>query len=90
MPPLTRQDTHTSIFSWWSDSNPLLKGPTINLHAAAKPLMKFMYYRQALDSIRKNENSPLSTEILEISMSYLPYVLTFYCLSLLADAMLVL
>ncbi|KAJ7913980.1 armadillo-type protein [Mycena leptocephala] len=73
MPPLTRQDSRTSIFSWWSDSNPLLKGPTINLHAAAKPLMKFMHHRQALDLIRKNQGSPLSTTKLEIYSSYFPW-----------------
>ncbi|KAJ7494123.1 armadillo-type protein [Mycena latifolia] len=46
MPPLTRQPTLGSILSWWSDSNP--SGATINLHAAAKPLMKLMYHREAL------------------------------------------
>jgi hypothetical protein len=72
MPPLTRQDTRTSIFSWWSDSNSLLRyGPTINLHAAAKPLMRWMYHRQALDLFRKNEDNRLSTEIVEIYASYL-------------------
>jgi hypothetical protein len=74
MPPLTRQETRTSVFSWWSDRNPLLKGPTINLHAVAKPLMKFMYHRQALDFIRKNEDSPISATTLEIYASYFPYV----------------
>ncbi|KAJ7872107.1 hypothetical protein B0H13DRAFT_2553919 [Mycena leptocephala] len=74
MPPLTRTDTHASIFSWWSDSNSLLRyGPTINLHAVAKPLMRWMYHRQALDFIRKNEDSPLSTETLEIYWSYFPW-----------------
>jgi hypothetical protein len=73
MPPLTRQDTRASIFSWWSDSNLLLQyGPTINLHAAAKPLMKLMYHRQAKEFIKKNKGSPLSTEMLEIYWSYLP------------------
>ncbi|KAJ7098212.1 armadillo-type protein [Mycena crocata] len=33
MPPLTRQGTLDSVFSWWSDSN--TPGATINLHAAA-------------------------------------------------------
>jgi hypothetical protein len=40
----------------------------------AKPLMKLMYHRQALEIIRKNENKRLSTEMVEIYMSYLPYV----------------
>ncbi|KAF8192741.1 hypothetical protein K438DRAFT_855903 [Mycena galopus ATCC 62051] len=35
---LARQESRPSIYSWWSDSNPGLRGPTINLHAAAKPL----------------------------------------------------
>jgi hypothetical protein len=68
-------DTHASIFSWWSDSNSLVRyGPTINLHAAAKPLMKWMYHRQAKEFIRKKEDSPLSAEMVEIYWSYLPYV----------------
>jgi hypothetical protein len=70
MPPLTRQETRTSIFSWWSNSNPLLKGPTINLHAAAKPLMKFMFHRQALEFIRQNKGSPLLETTLEIYALY--------------------
>ncbi|KAJ7830061.1 armadillo-type protein [Mycena olivaceomarginata] len=74
MPPLTRQESRASIYSWWSDSNSLLlHGPTINLHAAAKPLMRVMYYRQALDIIRKNRGSPLTTAILETYASYLPW-----------------
>jgi hypothetical protein len=52
MPSLTRQDTRTSILSWWSDSNSLLR--YVNIRAAAKPLMKLMYHRQALEFIRKN------------------------------------
>ncbi|KAF7350415.1 hypothetical protein MVEN_01346500 [Mycena venus] len=70
---LNRQDTHPSIHSWWSDSNPRLQGPTINLHAAAKPLMRRMYRRQALQLIKKNRGSPLSTTTLEIYLSYLPW-----------------
>ncbi|KAF7356375.1 hypothetical protein MVEN_00969900 [Mycena venus] len=73
MPPLTRQDTHSSIHSYWSDSNPGLQGPTINLHAAAKPLMRLMYHRQVLAFIRKNRGSPLSTPTLEIYLSYFPW-----------------
>jgi hypothetical protein len=79
MPPLTRQDTLASVRSWWSDSNSLLRyGPTINLHAAAKPLIKLMYHRQAKELIRKNGDSELSTEMLETYWSYLPYVLTLH------------
>jgi hypothetical protein len=74
MPPLTRQESRPSIHSWWSDSNPGLQGPTINLHAAAKPLMRLMYYRQASDILRKNRGSPLTTAIVETYASYFPYV----------------
>ncbi|KAJ7483764.1 hypothetical protein B0H11DRAFT_1199447 [Mycena galericulata] len=70
MPPLTRPQSRTSIFSWWSDSNPGLRGPTINLHAVAKPLLKLMYHRQALGFIEKNRGVPLSSELIT---SYLPY-----------------
>ncbi|KAF7350458.1 hypothetical protein MVEN_01351300 [Mycena venus] len=67
MPPLTRQSFH----SWWSDSNSALAhGPTINLHAAAKPLMKLLYHRQALALIRKNRGKPLSGTMLDTYMSY--------------------
>ncbi|KAJ6493755.1 armadillo-type protein [Mycena vulgaris] len=69
MQPLTRQRTPASIHSWWSDSNPT--GPNINLHVAAKPLMAFMYHRQASAYIRKNRSNPLSKEILEAYTSYL-------------------
>jgi hypothetical protein len=74
-----------SIHSWWSDSNPLLQGPTINLHAAAKPLMRFMYRRQALEFIRKNKGTRLSTTLLEIYSSYFPYVFLKSIAELVAD-----
>jgi hypothetical protein len=75
MPPLNRQDSRPSIYSRWSDSNSLLVyGPTINLHAASKPLMRLMHHRQALGIIRKNLGSPLTTTILETYSSYFPYV----------------
>ncbi|KAJ7821392.1 armadillo-type protein [Mycena olivaceomarginata] len=74
MPPLTRQESRASIYSWWSDSNLLLlHGPTINLHAAAKPFMRLMYHRQTLDIIRKNCGSPLTTAALETYSSYFPW-----------------
>ncbi|KAJ6565566.1 armadillo-type protein [Mycena vulgaris] len=69
MAPLTCQRTRESILSWWSDSNPT--GPNSNLHAAAKPLIKFLYHRQALDYIAKNRGAPPSKETLEICSSYL-------------------
>ncbi|KAJ7491474.1 armadillo-type protein [Mycena galericulata] len=73
MPPLTRQQTIASIHSWWSDSNPGIWGPTINLHAATKPLMRLMYHRQAIQFIEKSRGTPLSTETVEILSSYLPH-----------------
>lgn len=71
MPPLTRQPTYASIHSWWSDSNPGLQGPTINIHAAARPLIKLMYHRQASSFIKQNSNIPLSDVALEIYSTYL-------------------
>ncbi|KAF7330837.1 hypothetical protein MVEN_02423000 [Mycena venus] len=73
MPPLNRQDTRPSIHSYWSDSNPGLQGPTINLHAAAKPLLRFLYNRQALGIIEKNRGNPLSSEDMDIYLSYFPW-----------------
>ncbi|KAJ7435061.1 armadillo-type protein [Mycena latifolia] len=69
--PLTRQPTRDSLRSWWSDRNPL--GPNIDLHAAAKPLMRFMYRRDVLAFIAKTRGSPLSQENIEIYSSYLAY-----------------
>ncbi|KAJ7753650.1 armadillo-type protein [Mycena maculata] len=66
MHPLNRGETRTSILSWWSDRNPGLQGPTMNLHAAAKPLMRLMYHRQALNFIEKNRSAPLSREAAEL------------------------
>ncbi|KAJ7606227.1 hypothetical protein FB45DRAFT_1068702 [Roridomyces roridus] len=72
MPPLQRQETRGSLRSWWSDSNPMLHiSPTINIHALAKPLMRFMYHRQALGIMELNRDAPLSKELLEIYLSYL-------------------
>ncbi|KAJ7479175.1 hypothetical protein FB451DRAFT_1240818 [Mycena latifolia] len=69
--PLTRQPTGDSLRSWWSDRNPL--GPSMDLHAAAKPLMRFMYRRDALAFIAKTRGTPLSSENMEIYSSYLAY-----------------
>ncbi|KAJ7448805.1 armadillo-type protein [Mycena latifolia] len=71
MHPLTRQPTLDSVLSWWSDSNPV--GPTISIHAAAKPLMRRMYHRDALAFIRKNHDIPLTNETLQIYSSYLSF-----------------
>ncbi|KAF7356829.1 hypothetical protein MVEN_01018400 [Mycena venus] len=73
MPPLTRQDTDPSVHSWWSDSNPGLRGPTINLHAASKPLMRWLYYRQATELIKKNHGSALTKTTLQTYSSYFPW-----------------
>ncbi|KAJ7455800.1 armadillo-type protein [Mycena latifolia] len=61
--PLTRQPTRDSLRSWWSDRNPL--GPNLDLHAAAKPLMRFMYRRDALAFIAKKRGTRLSGEDME-------------------------
>lgn len=71
MPPLTRQRTPESILSWWSDSNP--PGATIDLHAASKPLMKFLYHRQVLGFMKRNHGTPLSEETVQICSDYLAY-----------------
>ncbi|KAJ7282275.1 hypothetical protein C8J57DRAFT_1710490 [Mycena rebaudengoi] len=66
MPPLTRTWT---LESWWSDSN--RPGPTMNLHAAAKPLMRRMYHHQVLAFMKYNAKEQLSPLAAEISLSYL-------------------
>ncbi|KAJ7491406.1 armadillo-type protein [Mycena galericulata] len=68
-----RPQSRPSIYSWWSDSNPGLHGPTMNIHTAAKPLMRFMYHRQALDFVKRNQGVGLSTETVEIYSTYLSY-----------------
>ncbi|KAF7333282.1 hypothetical protein MSAN_02422900 [Mycena sanguinolenta] len=70
MPPLTRQRTLESVLSWWSDSNST--GPNINLHSAAKPLMRFLYHRAALDFIAKPRDV-LTGDDMDIYCSYLAY-----------------
>ncbi|KAJ6522630.1 armadillo-type protein [Mycena vulgaris] len=71
MNSLTRQRTAESVRSWWSDNNPT--GSNINLHALAKPLMKLMYHRQAMDYIAKHRGTPLSSRDVEIYASYLGF-----------------
>ncbi|KAJ7622382.1 hypothetical protein FB45DRAFT_927656 [Roridomyces roridus] len=73
MAALPRAETRGSLASWWSDSNPLVvQGPTINIHALAKPLMRRMYHRQALAFIAQDvRGRPLSEEMIEIYTSYL-------------------
>ncbi|KAJ7622375.1 armadillo-type protein [Roridomyces roridus] len=72
MPPLQRTETGRSLASWWSDNNPMLHiSPTINLHAAAKPLMKLLYHQQALRIMDENRDQPLSEELLDIYSTYI-------------------
>ncbi|KAJ7254476.1 hypothetical protein C8J57DRAFT_1236719 [Mycena rebaudengoi] len=53
MPPLARQRTLESRRRWWSDHN--LPDAIFNLHAAAKPLMKFLYHQSKyVSSFTKN------------------------------------
>ncbi|KAJ7277348.1 hypothetical protein C8J57DRAFT_1223098 [Mycena rebaudengoi] len=63
MTSLTRQRTFESLRSWWSDSN--LPGPTVNLHAAAKPLLRILYHRQALGIVESNSTG-LPSQCVEI------------------------
>ncbi|KAJ7240959.1 hypothetical protein C8J57DRAFT_1245076 [Mycena rebaudengoi] len=77
MPPLARQRTLESRRSWWSDHN--LPDAIFNLHAAAKPLMKFLYHQQALNFIRDKSGISPSQTTTEIYGSYLSskYVSSF-------------
>ncbi|KAJ7454595.1 armadillo-type protein [Mycena galericulata] len=68
---LRRHPTTGSLLSWWSDSNP--PGATIPLHTLTKPLLKYMYHRQALDLIKKDEGLPISPEKLETLTTYLTF-----------------
>ncbi|KAF7303512.1 hypothetical protein MIND_00580300 [Mycena indigotica] len=67
MPPRTA--TISSIYSWWSDSNQ--PGPTINLHTAAKPLLRLMYGREATKLLTANRGRGLTQQVLEELLSYL-------------------
>ncbi|KAK7043495.1 armadillo-type protein [Favolaschia claudopus] len=60
-----------SIHSWWSDSMSI--GPTISIHAAARPLMRLMYHRQVRRFIKQTQDTRLSAEHMEICLSYLAY-----------------
>ncbi|KAK7057927.1 hypothetical protein R3P38DRAFT_2843688 [Favolaschia claudopus] len=67
----TRPPRPESVHSWWSDSNSI--GPTISIHAAAKPLIRLMYHRQVRSFIKRNQETRLSAEHMEICLSYLAY-----------------
>ncbi|KAJ7142532.1 hypothetical protein C8R44DRAFT_865861 [Mycena epipterygia] len=45
----------------------------MSLHAASKPLMKFLYHRQVLDFIKKKCGTPLSQENLQTFSDYLAF-----------------
>ncbi|KAJ6592551.1 armadillo-type protein [Mycena capillaripes] len=61
MHPLTRQPTLDSVLSWWSDRNPV--GPNINLHAAAKPLMRSASYKYISSSTKSIILMDLQTRV---------------------------
>ncbi|KAJ7184918.1 hypothetical protein C8R46DRAFT_1343896 [Mycena filopes] len=71
MPPLTPSDTIHSAHSYWSDSRPV--GPTMSIHAAAKPLMRVMYHSQARKFIRRNHHVALSGRVMDVYLGYLAY-----------------
>ncbi|KAJ7752191.1 armadillo-type protein [Mycena maculata] len=64
-----RRPTSGSLMSWWSDSNP--PGPTIPLHSLAKPLLKYMHHRRAVEIIKRDEHEPISRGKLETLVTYL-------------------
>ncbi|KAF7291243.1 hypothetical protein MIND_01268000 [Mycena indigotica] len=76
MPPLSRVLSAPSVHSWWSDSNPT--GASLNLHAAAKPLLRFMYANEVFKLMEAHPSwaTALTDNILNIYLSYLgsPYV----------------
>ncbi|KAJ7789791.1 hypothetical protein B0H13DRAFT_1936375 [Mycena leptocephala] len=66
--PSMRPQTPQSVHSWWSDSNSI--GATISIHAAAKPLIRLMYHRQATNYIEKNRGAALSPQTMDIYARY--------------------
>ncbi|KAJ7714140.1 hypothetical protein B0H16DRAFT_1899211 [Mycena metata] len=71
MSQLRRWPTPQSIYSHWSDSTPI--GPSFPIHALAKPLSKFLYNRQAMAFIAKNDDFPLSVDLVEVLTTYLTF-----------------
>ncbi|KAJ7120196.1 armadillo-type protein [Mycena epipterygia] len=65
---LRRWPTRESIHSWWSDSNSL--GATIPLHTLSKPLLKYLYHRQALGIMTP---SPLTAAKVDLLTTYLDF-----------------
>jgi hypothetical protein len=60
---------------WWSDRD--IPGPTIDLHAAAKPLKGLMYHWAALSFLKKKDGGLLRRSDMEVLSSYLAYVVAF-------------
>ncbi|KAF7311347.1 hypothetical protein MKEN_01036400 [Mycena kentingensis (nom. inval.)] len=77
MHTLRRQPTISgnSLHSNWSDNNP--PAATFSLHAAAKPLMKLLFHRQALEYVAAHREVPLDNEqgpiIVDVLLSYIRY-----------------
>ncbi|KAF7291519.1 hypothetical protein MKEN_01486500 [Mycena kentingensis (nom. inval.)] len=71
MNALQRSSTIPSVHSWWSDSN--WPGATMNLQAATKPLMRYLYFRQAKSIIRGCSGIPLaaSSDVMPAFKGYL-------------------
>ncbi|KAJ6542886.1 armadillo-type protein [Mycena capillaripes] len=67
-----RPQSPSSVRSWWSDSNPGLWGPTLNLHAAARPLSRLLYDRQVRALIKNNQGLLSSKSTIEDYASYFP------------------
>jgi hypothetical protein len=65
-----------STYSWWSDRNSV--GPTISIHAMAKPLIRLMYHSQVRTFIKKNRGIALSEATMQICFSYLACVRDSY------------
>ncbi|KAJ7722805.1 hypothetical protein B0H16DRAFT_1788456 [Mycena metata] len=78
MSQLRRWPTPQSIYSHWSDSTPI--GPSFPIHALAKPLSKFLYNRQAMAFIAKNDDFPLSVDLVEVLTTYLTVLVLDYLL----------
>ncbi|KAF7288898.1 hypothetical protein MIND_01405800 [Mycena indigotica] len=68
MPPLARSATIPSIHSNWSAAG---GGASINIHAIAKPLMRFMYDREVKKLIAAHGDHDLTRDMLDAFLSYL-------------------
>ncbi|KAK7000177.1 hypothetical protein R3P38DRAFT_3616733 [Favolaschia claudopus] len=66
------QQSTASLLSYWSDN--MSVGPNLPLHTLSKPTIRFLYQLQVKKFIKRNENYPLSEEMMEVFESYLAYV----------------